>query len=94
MQIRAKLYCDTHGDGELHFIDKGVGEIYKPEIRGDKRTRDIIKPHITLRMGKYRLQLNQEDFIKFARQVVFDKSGEANELVLRESLRDVHSGHG
>ena len=74
MHIKVKLYKDKNDDGELHFIEKGIGEIYDPEMKGSLRSNSIIGPHVTLKIGKYRIQINKEDFIQFAKKILFSKS--------------------
>jgi len=51
----------------LDFIDSGMCDIYEPEIK--KGSIDIITPHVTIAIGNYRLHLNRDDFLKFAKRV-------------------------
>ena len=70
MKINIKLY--KHQDeGTLSLVDKGVGEIYDPETKGSLRAISTIGSHVTLKVGKYRVQLDRETFIKFAKQILF-----------------------
>jgi len=66
VQVKTKIY-EHHGDGVLDFIDSGMCDIYEPEIK--KGSIDIITPHVTIAIGNYRLHLNRDDFLKFAKRV-------------------------
>jgi len=69
--IKTKIFKDTNEDGVLSFIDKGICQAYIPKIL--EGSEDKIDPHITFKMGKYRLQFDKQDFIDFCKMVMNNK---------------------
>ena len=69
MRIRASIWKDD-GTGKLSFVGDGACLAYSPETR---YCSGGIEPHVTLSFGEFKLHLNKEDFVKFAKGIVQEK---------------------
>ena len=66
--IRTSIYKEGE-KGKLHFIGKGMCSAYEPtiEVRSKPNKNNdlfMLQPHITFRMGEFRLHFNKEDMKK------------------------------
>jgi hypothetical protein len=66
MFAKTDLYRQEE-DGLLHFVGSGECLLYYPSNNDD---------HVTIAIGDIRLHINREDFVKFSKQLVYNKLGE------------------
>ena len=71
--VRTAIYKEA-GKGRLSFIGKGMCLAYEPVIEVNNepdKNNDLfmLQPHVTFKMGEYRLHFNKDDLKKLLEEL-------------------------